>query len=69
MKHDTRLDKARLDFMQAASKGYGQGWILRESTSGRGMRLHETSLAGASLSVREAIDRVMYSAEPETDET
>lgn len=59
-----RLDKAlqdvaRLDFLEASTKGYGQGWILRESCTGRGMRLHETSMPEAMPTVREAIDVVM----------
>lgn len=52
-------DTARLDALQAATTGYGKGWILRESFYGRGMRLHETSMSGASASVREAIDLVL----------
>ena len=48
-----------LDALQAMTKGYGKGWILRESTTGRGMRLHETSQDGARPTVREAIREVM----------
>ena len=60
---DSRLkeleaDKARLDFLQEQTKGY-YGWILRESSQGRGMRLHETSQEGAKPTVREAIDAAM----------
>lgn len=55
-------DVARLDFLQAQTKGYGLGWILRESVTGRGMRLHETSQPEASPTVREAIDAAMKGA-------
>lgn len=56
-----RKDAERLDFVERSSKGYGLGWIFRESRTGRGMRLHETSEEGASASAREAIDRAMAS--------
>jgi len=61
---DSRLkeleaDKGRLDFLQEQTKGYGQGWLLRESVLGRGMRLHETTQEGAKPKVREAIDDAM----------
>lgn len=50
-------DTKRLDKLQALTVGYGLGWILRKSTTGRGMRLHETSDLKASETVREAIDK------------
>lgn len=49
-------DKERLDKLDLLTKGYGNGWILRESINGRGMRLHESSKDGTSKTVREAID-------------
>ena len=49
-------DKARLDKLQRLTKEYGRGWILRESSTGRGMRLHETFASGAFPNVRTAID-------------
>ena len=49
-------DSDRLDKLQNLTRGYGYGWILRPSTSGRGMRLHETELPGAASNVRQAID-------------
>lgn len=48
-------DAERLDFVQSQAKGYGRGWIFRQSLN-RGMRLHETSLDGAYPTAREAID-------------
>ena len=59
-RHNTEValaeERARLDWLQSQTKGYGKGWICRDSTSGRGMRLHETSQDGASPDVRSAID-------------
>ncbi len=55
---DTGLeaDTERLDWLQSQTKGYGYGWVCRDSATGRGMRLHETLLPGAVSDVREAID-------------
>jgi hypothetical protein len=52
-------DTKRLDWLQDQSWGYGKGWIVRPSTTGRGMRLHETNQEGASETVRRAIDKAM----------
>lgn len=52
-------DKERLDFLQEKMTGYGNGWLLRGSTTGRGLRLHETSQDGAVKDVRQAIDNFM----------
>lgn len=49
-------DTDRINKLQELTKGYGKGWILRESIKGRGMRLHETYRTEASKTVREAID-------------
>lgn len=49
-------DKERLDKLERLTKGFGQGWLLRESSTGRGMRLHETTRLDASSTVRQAID-------------
>ena len=54
-----RTDKERIDALQKLSIGYGDGWILRDSSNGRGMRLHETTLYGAVLDIRIAIDRYL----------
>lgn len=51
-------DKERLNKLQRMMKHYGYGWILRNSTTGRGMRLHETSREDAYTTVRQAIDAV-----------
>ena len=50
-------DTKRLDTLQKLTYGYGDGWVLRTSRSGRGMRLHETSGPEATPSVRDAIDK------------
>ncbi len=39
---DNYTDTELLDALQSTAKGYGNGWVLRESSNGRGMRLHET---------------------------
>lgn len=54
-----RTDKERLDALQGLSTGYGYGWLLRLSTTGRGMRLHETSMPGSTPNVRDAIDQYL----------
>ncbi len=48
-------DTAMLDWLQLQTRGYGLGWICRDSFTGRGMRLHETNLPDAKGTVREAI--------------
>jgi hypothetical protein len=57
-------DTQRLNFLQnlLARKKYTGRCVLRESTTGRGWRLHETSDPNALPSVREAIDRFMETA-------
>jgi len=54
-------DKQRLDWLQKQleKKQYTGKCILRGSTTGRGFRLHETSLEGAVDDVRTAIDQAM----------
>ena len=54
-----RTDKERLDYLQKITTGYGRGWILRPSTTGRGWRLHESSREGALPDIRDAIDFMM----------
>jgi hypothetical protein len=49
-------DADRLNALDLLTHGYGKGWILRESTTNRGMRLHESSHGDAKPTVREAID-------------
>ena len=52
-----KADAERLDYVQSITKGYGKGWVLRNSNTGRGMRLHETGEPTGNPSVREAIDK------------
>lgn len=51
-------DSARIAKLQdlTKQKGYTGKVIMRDSSTGRGWRLHETSQMGAVDSVREAID-------------
>jgi hypothetical protein len=49
-------DTERLNKLQSLSQGHGGGWILRVSTTGRGMRLHESEIDGTYPDVRLAID-------------
>lgn len=51
-------DKRRMDFIESTKKGYGSGWVFRESSNGRGMRLHETSAPDTAPTARGAIDLV-----------
>jgi len=51
----TPSDTEMLNWLQEQTKGYGCGWIVRDSSTGRGMRLHETSQVDAKPSIREAI--------------
>lgn len=55
-------DKERIDWLESQRKGYGNGWVVRESDSGRGMRIHETSREDAKPTLREAIDAAMEAA-------
>jgi hypothetical protein len=52
-------DKEMLDWLGENARGYGNGWICRDSSMGRGLRLHETSLDGTKPTVREAIADAM----------
>jgi hypothetical protein len=61
-------DTERLDFLQKLTRGYGNGWILRPSSTMRGWRLHESSHDEATPDVREAIDRLMNDSEEATSE-
>lgn len=46
-----------LDWLERNATGYGNGWICRMSTTGRGLRLHETSDPEASPTPREAVEK------------
>ena len=48
-------NKEMLDWLDKNMRGYGKGWICRDSSCGRGLRLHETNLPGTKPTVREAI--------------
>lgn len=48
-------DTEMLDWLEENARGYGRGWVCRNSTTGRGLRLHETSRLDARSTVREAI--------------
>ena len=54
---DNYTDTELLDALQSETKGYGDGWVLRESSNGRGMRLHETG-AEMPLIEGEAVEDV-----------
>ena len=49
-------DTQRLNSIENLKKGYGKGWICRNSSHGRGLRIHETSDPSAFPTIREAID-------------
>jgi hypothetical protein len=53
-------DKARLDWLD--KQGDGTPWVARQSTTGRGYRLHNSSakmFPREAKTVREAIDNAM----------
>ena len=50
-------DTRRLNWIEDKAVGYGKGWICRNSTTGRGFRVHETSNPDARHDLRDAIDR------------
>jgi len=59
-----RTDEERLNFLQKLTDEgrYTGKVILRQSSTGRGWKLHETSFSSAKPSVREAIDDFMDSS-------
>lgn len=59
MTNQEPTDSEMLDWLESQVEGYGNGIIFRFSGMGRGMRLHETSLDGASPTIREAIKDAM----------
>lgn len=61
------IDKERLDFLDSLTGQYTGRVILRDSTMGRGWRLHETSRKSSHKTVREAIDA--YNEEINADST
>jgi hypothetical protein len=56
-------DTEMLDAIQDLTQGYGSGWLLRESSNGRGMRLHETAEKGGFDDIREAITNYLNQAQ------
>ena len=50
-------DTELLDYLESLKVGYGKGWVLRPSTTGRGMRLHETGREDAVSTARQAIEK------------
>lgn len=52
-------DTEMLNWLEKNAEGYGWGWVCRNSISGRGLRLHETSRSDARPTVREAIVTAM----------
>jgi len=45
--------------LQNLTHGYGNGWVCRESSNGRGLRLHESELEDSVTTIREAIDNYL----------
>jgi len=60
---ELKKDKERLDFLQTLLEQgtYTKRVILRNSSTGRGFRLHETSKPGSFMFVRDAIDNIINS--------
>ncbi len=62
-----QADKDRLEWLEANASHYGNGWICRRSTSGRGLRLHESTWPGTSSTVRQAIDSAALHTDAPSD--
>lgn len=58
-----RTDTDRINALNILSHKYGNGWILRNSYYGRGMRLHESEHPDAVPDVRDAIDNFLDAGE------
>lgn len=54
-----RTDTELLNALQLLTTGYGRGWILRDSKTGRGVRLYESSWGNATPNVRTAINNYL----------
>ena len=52
-------DTEMLDWLDKNAKGYGNGWVCRDSVCGLGLRLHETSDEESYPNVRTAIYQAM----------
>ena len=52
-------DAQRISKLQNLGYKNRLGWICRNSTSGRGIRLHQTTQEGASPDIRTAIDKFL----------
>lgn len=48
-------DTELLNWLDKNAKGYGKGWICRDSTTGRGLRIHETGIPNATPNIRDTI--------------
>lgn len=73
---ELREDSVRLDRIEELgtySRLPDRGWMLRRSTSGRGLRLYETSIFDNQPTIRRAIDKFFdeidaaRAAEPDTE--
>jgi len=55
----SRTDTELLNVLDDLTHGYGDGWVLRYYTTGRGLRLHESTGPRCKPTVREAINDYM----------
>lgn len=53
-------DIDRLNALNLLMRKYGKGWILRDSSFGKGLRLHESGFNDAVPDVRDAIDKFLH---------
>lgn len=52
-------DLLAIDHLQALTTGYGNGWVCRMSSTGRGLRIHESSLPGGEPTIMGAIKKYL----------
>jgi hypothetical protein len=54
-----RTDTERLDWLTAKGRRLPVGWVVRDSSTGRGFRLHQTEGRESYADPRKAIDAAM----------
>ncbi len=60
-----RTDTERLDWLERQGEPNALGWVCRDSDTGRGWRLHQTTRSDAMPNIRTAIDVAMATGQTE----